>query len=589
MKKPNFTNLVEMVEYIGSRYSNPKAFNFLKNGKWHSFSSQEFRLNVELLALAFDKIGLKAGKNFAIMANSSPIWLMFNFASMSVGAISVPVFANISDENLAFEINDADVEFAFCDNQQNLDKFLALPKKFKKIITFGFKPKLALKNIIKFEDLIKIGEEIKDQKPQFYHKIIKKIDKDDIATIIYTSGSTGIPKGVEITHNNLVTQINGAGEFFPLKSDEDVALSSLPLAHIFEGMVVAYYVSCGISIYFADDVKNLGNLLKEVKPTLMTVVPRMLEKTYAKMLERVENSSPIKKLIGKLAFKIALNNDANKSKPILYWLFDSLVYKKLKLAMGGNLRMIICGGAPLSKDLDQFFNNIGIDLFVGYGLTESSPVISANCPKYHKIGTIGKNFPLAQVKIRNGELLTKGPYVMKGYHKDEAKTKEVIDRNGWLKTGDLAKIDDEGFIEILGRKKELFKTSGGKYVSPVPIEQKLVRNFNLLTAALVIAEGRKFVSCLLFADFENLAIHKKNFGMEYYSDQDFLCSQIIQQKLEDVVKDVNYSLNDWEKIKKFTLIKEEISIARGDLTPSMKLKRNVLENRYKQIIEDFYS
>ena len=533
-------------------------------------------------------MGLKKSNGFGITANSSPIWLMFNLATMAVGGISVPIFANIAQENLLFEIKDAKIEFFLCDNAKSLEILLESGIKFKKIIIFGFKYKKKDQKIISFDDLIKIGAKIQQKTPNLYQKITKKIQEDDIATIIYTSGSTGVPKGVEITHKNLVTQINGADQFFPIKSDEDIALSFLPLAHIFEGMVMHFYLSKGISVYFVNNVKDVGKLLRKIRPTLITVVPRMLEKTYGKMADQLENAGIIKKFIGNLAFKLALKTNPEIKKIPLYGLFHKLVYKKLTDALGGNLKMMICGGAPLSRDLEQFFINIGVNLYIGYGLTESSPVIAVNHAKSKKIGTAGAIFPGVAAKIKKGELFTKGASVMKGYHNDPEKTANYIDKNGWLKTGDLAKIED-GFLTILGRKKELFKTSGGKYVSPVPIEQKILQECNFLTGALIIAEGRKFVSCLLFFDFENIDFCKEKFKRTSLNNEEFLKSDVIKNKIKIAILSVNQHLNEWEKVRKFELILDEISIANGDITPSMKLRRNILESKHKEIIEKFYS
>lgn len=583
-----FGNLIEMINFIKNNYQNPKYLNYLQKNKWKNISVKEFTQNIEFLSLALKEIGLKKAKGFGITANPSPFWLMFNFSAISLGAISVPIFANISTKNLLFEIEDAKIEFFFCDNEDNLKNLLNLGIKFKKIITFGFNHQENNKNIISFEDLLKIGKEIHKKSPESYQKITKKIKEDDIATIIYTSGSTGIPKGVEITHKNLITQIRGVNDFFKVNEKDDIALSFLPLAHIFEGMVINFYLSRGISVYFVNDVKQVGEKLKEIKPTLMTVVPRMLEKTYGKMVERVETSSFIKKSLGKLAFRLALNTNPDIKKPPFFNLFNKLVYQKLTAALGGNLKMMICGGAPLSLSLEQFFNNIGINLFIGYGLTESSPVISANSFKGRKIGTVGKIFPEVEVKVKDGELFTKGPSVMKGYHNDPEKTAKYIDKNGWLKTGDLAQIDDEGFIKILGRKKELFKTSVGKYVSPVPIEQKILQNCNFLTGVLIIAEGKKFVSCLMFFDFDAINFHQEKLGLTNLSDEEFLNHEIIKQKIQIAVNNTNKELNDWEQIVKFKLIEDEISIEKGDITPSMKLKRSALEKKYQKIIDGFY-
>jgi long-chain acyl-CoA synthetase len=311
----------------------------------------------------------------------------------------------------------------------------------------------------------------------------------------------------------------------------------------------------------------------------------MLEKVFDKIRNKIDEAKFLQKFIGKIAFWAI---DKNLPK-IIKKTLDSIVYKKLRSALGGNLKMIICGGAPLAPNLEKFFWGIGIDLFVGYGLTESSPVIAVNYTENHKFGTVGKALFGVQTKIDNaGELLAKGDNIMRGYHKNPEKTSETI-IDGWLKTGDLARIDEQGFITIIGRKKEMFKTANGKYVSPVPIEQKLISNWQLLTATCIIAEGRKFVSCLLFLDFDSLPRYKKKVNLEKLTDEEFLNSDFVKQRADKLITKVNGNLSHWEQIQKYYLVKEPISIQSGELTPSMKLKRGFVEEKYKDVIAGFYN
>jgi long-chain acyl-CoA synthetase len=579
----NFSNLIGLVQFVDANYHNPNAFNFYQEGKWVNFSTNEFANNIYALTLGLNALGLKPQTGFGIVAKPSPIWLMIDFAAIANRAISVPIFPDISKENLLFEIENADIKFIFCDCLENLEILQNSEVKFEKIIIYGFKFEGA--NIVHFEDLLKNGQAIFKQSPQLFTNLSSQIKEDDLATIIYTSGSTGVPKGVEITHKNLISQIKSCGQCFVLDSKTDVALSFLPLAHIFERMVIGLYISQGVNIYFADDVKNIGALLQELKPSLITAVPRMLEKVFSRMESRVDEAGFLQKLIGKTAFKLA----GNTHSPLLKKIFDFLVYKKLRDGLGGNLKMMICGGAPLAPDLEKFFWGVGINIFAGYGLTESSPVIAVNYPKNHKLGTVGK--PLFDVQVRlgnDGELFAKGDNIMRGYHKNPAKTSQTL-IDGWLKTGDLAQIDEEGFVTIVGRKKEMFKTTNGKYVSPVPIEQKLLSNWQLLSAACIIAEGRKFVSCLLFPDFEALPRYKKKAGLEDLSDEEFLKSDFIQKHADKLIAQINSNLNHSEQIQKYYLAPNPISIQTGELTPSMKLKREFVEEKYQEIIEGFYT
>jgi long-chain acyl-CoA synthetase len=579
----NFSTLNELVQFISQNYHHPQAFNFYQEGKWISFSTSDFVNNVYALTLGLNALGLKPQDGFGIVAKPSPIWLMIDFAAISNRAISVPIFPDISKTNLLFEIDNANVKFIFCDCLENLEILQNSGVSFEKIIIYGFK--FEGENIIHFDDLLKNGQAIYQQKPQLLANLSSEIKEDDLATIIYTSGSTGVPKGVEITHKNLISQIKSCGQCFMLDSKTDIALSFLPLAHIFERMVVGLYISQGVRIYFADDVKNVSALLQEIKPTLITAVPRMLEKVFARMKNKVDEARFLQKLIGRMAFESVKNSQSSIAKKI----FNFLVYKKLRDGLGGNLKMIICGGAPLAPDLERFFWGIGIDVFVGYGLTESSPVIAVNYPKNYKLGTVGK--PLFDIQIKmdaKGELFVKGDNIMRGYHKNPEKTSEnIID--GWLKTGDLAKIDEDGFLTIIGRKKEMFKTANGKYVSPVPIEQKLLGNWQLLSAACIIAEGRKFVSCLLFPDFEVLGRYKKKVNLANLSDDEFLASDFVKKRIDKLIAQINQNLNHWEQIQKYHLATKPISIQTGELTPSMKLKREFVEKKYQEVIEGFYN
>lgn len=555
-----FLTLSELISFQASNFKNPHAFNFKDEGVLRSFSNQEFQEKIFHFACGLREIGLQKGDSLANHSYQNPIWLIVDLGAILAGAVTVPIFENISQEHLEYEISDAQVKFIF-----NKKREIEI---------------IETKKIISFADLIFLGANVK-----------KKYDftssPQDLATIIYTSGSTGKPKGVELTHDNLISQIKATEQFFPLSHD-DVILSFLPLAHIFERMVMMFYISQGVSIYFADDIKNVGNCLREFHPTLMTSVPRVLEKVFVKIKDGIESANPLKKFLGRKALQRALLKNAEEPKNLFDKIFDLLVYKKFRNALGGNMRMIICGGAALSPDMERFYSNIGINLFCGYGMTESSPVLSTNCPQGYKFGTVGKKFPEIELKIsEDGELLARGPNIMRGYHNQPQKTAETI-RDGWLATGDLAVIDAEGFVKIVGRKKEIFKNSNGKYISPVPIEQKLVQELGFLLGAIVIAEARQFTSALLFPEFENLQKFKEKFSFSG-SDEEFLTSKILQKFVAQKIANINLKLDHWEQVQKFHIVTDSISIKSGEVTPSMKLKRSLLEEKYKKEIEEFYN
>lgn len=608
--KENFKNLAELAFWSAKQFDNKEALNYKKNGQWQSFSNYDFLRKAIYFALALKENGFKPGSRLAVYAYQNPIWLIADFGAILAGGVSVPIFHNVSKENLLFQLKDAGVDTVFADfnpdfyekNYFHKDKVLAseLPRSVKNVICFDFDIKDSKLNIFDFEAFLQTGKQsladkgiidLKELLNEDLKVIFKKIGlssakKQDLATIVYTSGSTGRPKGVELSHENLTSQVIGAGKCFDFDEGQ-VVLSFLPLAHIFERMVMMLYISKGVSVYFVDDVNNLGVFLKEIRPTAMTVVPRMLEKVFAKIKSNVQSASFLKKKLALAAMNRALSKDVEEQGGLLDSIFDCLVYKKYRDALGGKMEMMICGGAALSGEMERFFRNIGVNLYCGYGLTETSPVLAVNYKGNCKFGTVGKIFEGVELKVaEDGELLARGKNIMLGYHNQKTKTKEVMDGD-WFKTGDLAKIDEDGFVVITGRKKELFKTSNGKYVRPIPIEQRLVQDLGFLVGALIIAEGRNFVSAILFPDFEllrSLLVRLKFAGDEV----EFLESKNLQDFVKEKIDALNLELDRSEQIFKFVVIKEQISIASGDITPSMKLKRSNLEEKYYDKIEELY-
>ncbi len=561
--------------------SPPKA-DFLHNRdgtNWKRFSKGEFLRSVHYLTLAFYENGWQ-GKQIAVAVSSSAEWLMLDYALMLSGAVSVPLFTNISSKNLLFEFKDSNMHTAFIENKEQEELIHKADKSIEVIYVgdgeSGYRT---------LDELLIYGESIDKERPTLFDDLLQRIGPDDLATIVYTSGTSGTPKGVELSHANLISQIHATAENYHFDREEDVAFSFLPLAHIFERMVMHFYLSRELTVYFADDVKNVGVLLKEVNPTIMTVVPRLLEKVFFKMKLKAMDGSFIKKGLVRLAFHRATTKDPFEKPSLLDRVLDDLVYKKLRFALGSRMRMMISGGAALSDVLYRFYLNIGIPLYQGYGLTESSPVISSNTPENNKIGTCGKAFPGVEVKINGeGELLARGPNVMRGYHHNKAATAEVIDTEGWLHTGDLASIDAQGYISITGRKSEQFKTSTGEFVSSVAIEQELVSN-GWFEHALIVGHNRPFVVALLFVEHEflgRLATEMHNTPVKALESEKF------QQMTKSFISKLNKKFNHWERVRKFTVISDVLSIESGHLTPSMKLSKKHLMEVYSEEIEEMY-
>ena len=577
--KSHFTHFGELYRYLENQ---PEKEDFLHHRMpqgYKKFSKEEFLVTVRYLALAFHQHGWD-GKQIGIAVSSSPYWLMLDYALMIAGAVSVPLFTNIASKNLHYQILDAAIETVFIESKEQENIIHRVGRSVETIYLADH-----VSGYHAFAEYVVEGQKIDEEEPSIFGTLIYQMKETDLATIVYTSGTSGRPKGVELTHRNLISQIHATAKNYIFDRENDIAFSFLPLAHIFERTVMHFYLSQELTVYFADDVKNVGVLLKEVNPTVMTVVPRLLEKVFFKMKLKAMDGNIIKQGLVRLAFYRATTKDPYAKTSFVDTLLDKLVYTKLRAALGTRMRMMISGGAALSDMLYNFYLNIGVPLYQGYGLTESSPVISANNPQANKIGTCGKAFPSVEVKIsEKGELLARGPNVMKGYHQDQTATREVIENDGWLHTGDLAEIDDEGFVTITGRKKELFKTSTGEYVSSVHIEQKLVSN-GWFEHALIVGDAKPFVVALLFVEpdfLARMAVKMKSTSLKV------LHSEKLEKMTHKFIKKLNLKLNHWEKIRDFRLLENSLTIEEGELTPSMKLAKKQLLERYSSEIVEMY-
>ena len=574
-----FRNFGELYLYL--EQGSPKEhFIHDRHAKvWESISKEKFLQNVRYLTLSLFERGYRA-KQIAISLAPSSYWLMIDYACMLSGAVCVPLFTNISSKNLLFQLADANIYTVFIASEAD-EKLIRQADKGIEVITVNKN----MDDSETFEDLLLEGKALNKSKPLLFDQLLDDLKEDDLVTIVYTSGTSGVPKGVELTHTNLLSQIRGTAENYIFKKEVDTALSFLPLAHIFERMVMHFYLSRELSIYFADDVKNVGEILKEVNPTVMTVVPRLLEKVYFKMKTKAMDGNFIKKGLVSLAFYRATTKDPTSNLTLLDKFLDALVYKKLRLAFGDKIRMLISGGAPLSDSLYRFYLNIGTKVYQGYGLTESSPVIASNTPEQNKVSTCGKAFPQVEVKLSpQGELLARGKNIMRGYHHNQKATNKVVDTEGWLHTGDLATVDDEGYITITGRDKELFKTSTGEYVSSVFIEQALTSN-GWFEFALLVGDNKPYVVALLFVEHGFLGTLAKKMHM---TPLKVLQSKKFKDMTDKFIIKVNKKLNHWEKVREYRIIPDELSIENGFLTPSMKLAKKALMVHYSNKIDEMY-
>ncbi len=585
-KRMTYKTLPGLLKHVAKNFSNPSALAYKQDGQWKKFSTEEVATLVRHMALGLAALGLRKGDCVGIVADPSPFWMMFDLAVLSTGGISVPMFANIAPENLDYEIADSGMKLLFVGGDTQFNALKPWFPKLDKVIALSEHP--GEEKVVAWKTLEEMGRVAEAADANAYAQMADVLNESDMATLIYTSGSTGIPKGVQLTHRNLVTQVQSTQQRFPLDSASDIALSCLPLAHVFERMVTYFYFSSGISLYFAEEVKKVAENAREVLPTVITMVPRLLEKAYAKMLANAEASHGLKKSIATAAIARARSKPIQAPQTLRDKFFDLLVYSKFRAAFGGNIRYLVSGSAPLDANIATFFINVGFPVYEGYGLTESSPVLSCNFPGNRKLGTVGKVFPGIEVKIADdGEIMARGPNIMLGYWKKSEETRQTIDNQGWLHTGDLGHLDNEGYIKITGRKKELFKTVNGKYVAPVPIEQALTTH-KLVDMAMVIAEARPYTTALLFPDFENMRAIKSEMGLSNLETEVFLKRPEVNASIQKTVEAMNAKLNHWEQVQKWTLVSKPISIDSNQLTPSMKIRRHVVAENFKSQIDAMY-
>ncbi len=582
---PTPTTLPDLLAGLLNRTPCSAALSWREAGYWRRLSTEEVARDVRRCALGLVKLGVKAGDCVGLLAPSSPTWLISDLAIMSIGAVSVPLFPNLSLDHLLFESDHTDMQWLIVIGAEQWHQVQPLVPRWRAVIV---KEVLELpKEVTAWGRLLELGDEVSEQDPGLFARRRDHLTPDSIATIIHTSGSTGQPKGVVLTHRNLMSQIAGARECFPLDPAKDRALSVLPLAHVFERVVVYTYLAQGIPIAFGDDVKNTGVMLKEVRPTIMAMVPRLIEKLYARIVKRFDESSWPKRQLGRWALEHALKDDPTAKKPWTMDVAETLVFQRLREALGGRLKALIVGGAALAPDLGRFLTNVGVPVYCGYGMTEAAPVISLNHAGASKLGTVGQPFPGVAVRISNdGEILAKGPNLMRGYHRDPETTAKTIDADGWLHTGDLGRFDADGYLIITGRVKELLKTSNGKYVCPVPIEHALCGS-PLIDQAMVIADGRPFATALLFTEPDALSRAKERLKLTQLDDQAFLASDAVRAEMRALLSEVNTHLDRWEHVHAFRFVLKPLTVGE-ELTPTMKIKRHVVTTMYHTLIESMY-
>jgi long-chain acyl-CoA synthetase len=588
--------LSDLFHHTITRFSKPDHLRYRPPGatNFRTYSSQQFRENVLNAALGLAELGVKEDTKIILLSENRPEWHFVDFACHLLGGTLVPIFPTLIPDQIRYIVNNSDSEIVVVSNQNQADKIREIRGDLEKVRhVISMEADAAGDDFMTFEQLLDKGR-AKGNADEFLQEALPKAQEEHVATIIYTSGTTGTPKGVMLTHRNIVSDMLGSLEVLKV-SESDLSLSFLPLSHSFERLVDYAYFYVGASIVYAE-IEQVAQDLMDAKPTVMAAVPRFYEKIKARVEQAAEEGGGLKKKIfdwavevGKQAAQKQLaGGQVTGGLKVRYGLADKLVFSKLRERTGGRIRFFISGGAPLSADVALFFYAAGLKIIEGYGLTETSPVLTVNPLDRPKLGTVGRPIPGAEIKIaEDGEIIARGPMIMKGYYKMPEATAEVIE-DGWFHTGDIGEFDEDGYLKITDRKKQILVTSTGKNVAPQPIE-KAVESSRYIDQVIVLGDGRKFVSALVVPDFEALEKWAHDNNVSFASHEDLIGKEEVNDLIWQEIQAHQKQFSDYEKIRKFSLLPEPFSIEAGQLTPTMKIKRSVVEKQYGDLIEKMYA
>ncbi len=568
---------------------------FRSTERWEAISSQELLRRISGLANCLFELGVKSGDRVGLFAPNCPEWHTADFAINGIGAVTVPIYFNESPERMTYILNHCDAQVVFITGVRQLEKFLQVREllpQVQQVIVAGAGEAMP-SEFLRYETLIATAGPADIAN---YRSRAAQVQPGQLASIIYTSGTTGEPKGVMLTHSNFGSNVADSCENIVLLPETDLAVSFLPLAHVYGRMLDYLYLFQGCPIAYVDVVENVAQALLEVRPTVLAAVPRFFEKIYARLMEQGSKTTGTKRRIFNFAMRTAKDAAAwrcgEKSSSLglkVKWaLADRLVYSKIRAGTGGRLRLVLSGGAPLSKSLGEFFWAIGIRIYQGYGLTETSPVLTNNYP-HNRIGSSGR--PIANVQIRiadDGEILAKGPCVMQGYYKSPESTREVLSEDGWFKTGDIGYLDKDNYLFITDRKKDLLKTAAGKFVAPQPIENILKTSPYILNA-MIVGDQRKFVVALLVINPATVGSRLAEDGLTFSSNAQMAAHPRTYSIVEDEVARLTAHLAQYETIKRFALLPDDFTFDSGALTFTMKLKRRVVEKQFHGLIDKLYA
>ena len=577
------------------RLANPRAQMVRRDGKWEAVSSEEFLGRVAGLSSAFVELGVKPGDRVGLFSTDRPEWHTADFAINGAGAVTVPIYFNESPDRMTYILKHCGAKVIFVAGKPQVEKLFFvrgnLPELENIIVADagGYGPS----EWLRYETLV---ESAGKKDVASYRERASQVLPGQLASIIYTSGTTGEPKGVMLTHSNFCSNVTDVGQDFHLNPAEDVALSFLPLSHVYERTVAYIYLFQGCPLAYVESIDAVPQALLEVRPTVLAAVPRFFEKIYARLVEQGSKTAGVKRMIFDWAMKIANQSvhwrasgrHASLAEKLAWLLANQLVYKKVRTGLGGRLRLVSSGGAPLAKELADFFWAVGVPIYQGYGLTETSPIVSTNYP-VNRPGSSGK--PIANVHVRiaeDGEILVKGPCIMQGYYKNPEATREVLTPDGWFSTGDIGHLDKDGYLYITDRKKDLIKTAGGKFVAPQPIEN-LLKTSPYILNAMVIGDKRRFIAALIVPNPATVGARLADEGLKFSSPAEMAAHARPHALIEEEIKRLTGHLAQYETIKRFALLPEDFTFDGGTLTFTLKLKRRAVEERYRQAIESLYA
>ena len=581
-------------------FANPRAQMWRKSrgaepAVWESVSAGEMLRRVAGLSKALAELGIKAGDRVGVFAPNCPEWAIADFAILGLGAASVPVYFHESPDRLTYILKDSGARVVITAGEEQARKIEECREHLPELeqVIAAAPPHELLGDILHYETLIATAsaEDIAQ-----YRQAAASVTSEQLATVIYTSGTTGEPKGVMLTHANLASNAIDSCRDFEVQPG-DIALSFLPLAHVYERTVDYTYFFRGITVAYVEQPETVAQALLEVRPTNAAAVPRFFEKIYATIVEKGRQETGLKRAIFDWALRVATKAAPWKAygRPVsfgvkLQWkIANAMVYSKFRHGMGGRIRMFMSGSAPLAIELLEFFWTAGIPIYQGYGLTETSPVVTTNVPPANKIGTVGRPIPGVEVKIaEDGEILVKGNCVMQGYYHKPEETRATIPSDGWLLTGDIGRMDENGYLRITDRKKQLLKTAGGKFVAPAPIEN-LLKTSPLISNAMVVGDGRKFVSVLVVANFAGVEEEARKAGKEFATHAQMLADPWVRDLYSREIDRLLAPLAQYERPKRFALLEQDFTYANGEVTYTMKLKRRVIADRYADTIEKLYA